>query len=476
MANKKALQLNDKMLKALEKPKTKKWIRDGGGLSLCLTTANKGPWRYWYFIYTSPETSKKCYKPLGTYPDIGIATARDTAGLLAAKVTIKIDPIAEERREMEARVKADKIERSIQDEEDKNITVAKLVTEYLEKHAQQKKKSWREDERILNKDVIPAWGNRKAKDIIRRDVLSLLNRMQGRGDGIVMNTFKIIRRMFRYAVKQEIIATTPCYAFEKGEELPRPVSKERNLSESEIKVFMTDLDNCAISQNIRNILKLILITGQRPGEVCAMYSSDIIGRWWEFTPKETKITKEVPRKQRIYLTDAALELIGPLTVTDPKTKETKPRGYIFKCHTDKTRCITEKAVTYALRRNLLSHEVRSKPATWKKTRSKPVRKSPFVITDDKKLDIEKFTPHDLRRTCATMISEIGFVDDVVDTILAHLKKGEIRTYNKNKYDKEKQVALEEWSLKLACIINGTEYSNRHKREDDKRAEEEKNTK
>jgi len=41
-----------------------------------------------------------------------------------------------------------------------------------------------------------------------------------------------------------------------------------------------------------------------------MHRKDIKGRWWEFTPKETRITKETPKKQRAFLTDDALKLIG----------------------------------------------------------------------------------------------------------------------------------------------------------------------
>ena len=446
MANKKALQLNDKMIKSFERPTYKKWIRDGGGLALCLTTAKKGPWRYWYYIYTSPETGKKCYKPLGAYPDMGLAAARDAVVKLAGKVANLVDPKAEERRGMEAKINADEVQRLQKEAEEKTITVKKLVGEYLAKHAMKNKSSWREDERILHKDVVPVWGDRKAKDISRRDVILLLDGMRGRGDGITTNTFKIIRRMFRFAVKQEIIAATPCYAFEKGEELPRPVAKERNLNEMEIKAFMTGIDGCSISQEIRSILKLILLTGQRPGEVASMHSREICGRWWEFTPKVTIITKEIPRKQRIYLSDMAIQLIG------------ESKGFIFPSPAIKTdekgnpipTHITERAVAHALRRNLSTHTVKSRSNANASIR--PKRKKPFIVAEEKKLAIEKFTPHDLRRTCATMLSEIGFPDEIVDSVLAHLKKGEIRTYNKNKYDKEKQQALTAWERKLLSLV------------------------
>lgn len=448
MANNKALALTDKGIQALKKPTAKKWVRDGGGLALCLTPAKSGAWRHWYFIYVSPETGKKIYKPLGSYPELSLGAARETTLLLRADISKSVDPKEEERRDMEAKLLADAELRRQREAEEKTLTVSKLVDEYLTKYAMPKKTSWQEDRRILYKDVVPIWGARKAESITRRDVLTLLDNLRVRGEGITTNTFKIVRRMFRYAVKQEIIGSTPCYAFERGEELPRPVSRERTLKESEIRDFLLEIDKCAISCEIRKILKLVLVTGQRPGEVASMHSNEINGRWWEFTPKETIVTKQIPRKQRIYLTDMALELIGTTEgyiFPSPKQSEDENGNPIFTP-------IEERSVAYALRRNLSTHQVQPKA----KKVAKPKRKKPFVVAEDKKLNIEKFTPHDLRRTCATMLSTIGFSDEIVDAVLSHLKKGEIRTYNKNSYDREKQQAMEAWERKLNAIMHDTQ--------------------
>lgn len=42
-----------------------------------------------------------------------------------------------------------------------------LVDEYIEKHAKRFKKSWKKDEAVLNRDVVPTWGIRKAEDITK---------------------------------------------------------------------------------------------------------------------------------------------------------------------------------------------------------------------------------------------------------------------------------------------------------------------
>lgn len=423
----------DKELKNLKPESKEYWRREGQGFSVRVLPSGE---KLWYFIYTFD--GRKRFMKLGddNYPTVSIASARKLFEAAKKKVGEGVDPLEEKQQVATTRRDAH--------------TVSSLIDDYIEKCAKVKRaKSWQEDKRILDKDVRPAWDSRKAKDVTRRDVMQLVDGMQGRGNGIITNTFKVIRRMFAYAVKKELIPVTPCYSFDKGEELPRMVSRERTLDEMEIKALWNGLDKAAMSEDIQRILKLILLTGQRSGEVAAMHRDEISGKWWEFTPKETKITSEIPRKQRVYLTDTALSLIG------------EGEGYVFKClakitpNEDGTlpppRHITERAISHAVRRNLLDYKPK-KQAVVKPSRSKSKRKTLFVVPDDKKINIAHYVPHDLRRTCATFLSQIGFSDATVDAVLAHLKKGEIRTYNKNKYDHEKQAALTKWEEKLTSII------------------------
>ena len=59
-----------------------------------------------------------------------------------------------------------------------------------------------EDERLLNQDVIPAWGKRKAKSITRRDVILLLDEIVDRGAPIQANrTLAVVRKMFNFAMR-----------------------------------------------------------------------------------------------------------------------------------------------------------------------------------------------------------------------------------------------------------------------------------
>ena len=66
--------------------------------------------------------------------------------------------------------------------------------------------------------------------------------------------------------------------------------------------------------------------------------------------------------------------------------------------------------------------------------------------------IDPFTPHDLRRTCATQIASMGTDRLIVGKILNHVEKGVTATYDRHGYDKEKSQALNKWGRKLTSIL------------------------
>ncbi len=115
--------------------------------------------------------------------------------------------------------------------------------------------------------------------------------------------------------------------------------------------------------------------------------------------------------------------------------------------------ITGAALHCALRRNI-------KGENYHKDKTKNVYKrgpykisQPETIADPNKIGVEAFTPHDLRRTVATHMSGLGIMEEIIDRVLNHVRPGIIRTYNLNRYDKEKQSALENWEGKLLTIVS-----------------------
>ncbi|MRR56132.1 MAG: site-specific integrase [Deltaproteobacteria bacterium] len=420
--------LNDMFVKNLKPESSEYTRREKGGFGVRVMPTGRKVFFYLYRI-----DGKRRFLNLGSYktkenPDgITLAKAREEYEAERAKVkALKAgrsegaDPL-EERREKKAQ----------REEKSKADTVADLVDEYLKKHAKQFKKSWEADERLLNKEIIPIWGKRKAEDITKRDVTLLLESIIERGSpGMSNQVLKITRKMFNFAVERDLLQHTP---FAAVKALAPNNSRERTLSESEIKTLWESVNNAAMSDEIRRALKLVLVTAQRPGEVAGMHTSEIDGKWWTIPAERSKNGKE----HRVYLTATAFELIG----------NTKGKTFIFPCpHEAKKQPIDSHALPVAVRRNLVW------PLTDKK--GKPLYGEDGKPATENKLEIEKFTPHDLRRTAATFMAGMGFMDEVIDAVLNHVKKGIIRTYNRHGYDKEKQQALEAWDRKLKSIITG----------------------
>jgi integrase len=418
----KVTTFTDTMIRKL-KAEDKKYIRsEGNGFTVRVMPSGVKTWLYVYAI-----DGKRRELNLGSYPDVTLEAARIKFETAKKKVKNGIDPMAEKEQVAEERRNA--------------LTVAKLITEYIEKHAKPNKRGWAEDERILNKDALVAWGKRKAQDIKKRDVVLLLESIIERGSpASANNNFKIIRKMFRFAVQRDIIEHSPC----DGVVMPAPLNRgSRVLSENEIMTLWNNLEVCHISDEIRNALKLTLLTGQRSGEVIGMHTDELDGKWWTIPAERSKNKKA----HRVFLTDTAINLIGELEVLDKKTKKMKPKGYLFPCpHTKKIQGIAVNALAHVVRRNMaIPVLVNGKPVFDKE--GKPVTENMLGVAD--------FTPHDLRRTAATFMSQLGFMDEVIDAVLNHTKQGIIRTYNLNRYDKEKQMALEAWERKLLSIISGS---------------------
>ena len=225
------------------------------------------------------------------------------------------------------------------------------------------------------------------------------------------------RKLFSYAVKRDVLEVNPFL----GMDRPQPEhSRERALSVAEIRTLWVNLDAANMSDGIRRALKLILVTGQRPGEVIGMHSREIDGNWWTI-PVERSKNKQA---HRVFLSDMALALIG------------EPQGYVFSSPINEGKSFEVRTLTSSIKDNL-PH----KPGS----------------TVEDRLKIPHFVPHDLRRTAATCWAEMGVPGELIDRLQNHItrqKQGVGHVYNRYAYDREKQQAMETWDRKLTSILAG----------------------
>jgi len=391
------MKLSDATVKAL-KPKDAKYYIHGDmssgrhGFSICVyPTGTKS----WFFIYRWDD--KRCFMPLGKYPTMTLADA------------------AKEFEEQWAIFASGRNPATVKEEEQAALeaapTVKALVADYIARHAAVNKKSWQEDQRILEKEILGIkggagrqagavnWSKRKAADIKKKDIVTLLDKIVARDSpGTANAMFKVLRKMFNWACEKDILESSPCDHVK----MPvKPVARDRVLDAAEIKTVWGALDdkNLSMTPEVRMMLKLVLVTAQRPGEISGIHTSEIDGEWWNIPAERSKNGKA----HRVFLTALAREIIAEGIERVRLIREIPPEkeysGFVFPCrHHAKDKPMERLALSRALLRNA----------------------SPDGTTT---LDIATWTPHDLRRTAATMMSELKFTDEIIDAVLNHSKKG-----------------------------------------------------
>ena len=257
-----AKRFTDSQIQSL-KPTNKRAIlfEDGGrGFGIRIEPSGR---KSFFLEYRFGEGKERRNRVLtiGKYPRVSLTKARSIASQSLAHVEQDVDPATQKQTLIIANRDA--------------LSVADLVTEYIEKWAKvmKKERSWKEDERLLKKDIIPVIGRKKAKDIRRRDIVLLLDEIVERGAAITANrVLAVTRKMFNFAVGRDIIDASPCV------QIPAPSKenrRERNLSKDEISVFWDKLRDAKMSEEIRLALKFLLVTAQRKSEV-------IDSKWKEF--------------------------------------------------------------------------------------------------------------------------------------------------------------------------------------------------
>lgn len=398
------------------------------------------------FVFKYKIDGQQRLFPLGDYPATSLKTARELYALEASKVKALrrgskdgADPAKEKVLKREARL--------IENHERKKMpTVEELVKDYITRHASLKKRNWKEDERVLNKEVVSRWGKVKADKLTRADIIRMVDEIGVDTPAAASQVLKFTRKMYNFAIDKAIPVGNPCI----GVKAESDKKRDRALSEKEIAVFWKKLETLPLSDEVQRALKLILVTAQRPGEVIGMHTNEIDQEWsgkWFWTIPTIRSKNKKPH--RVPLTKTALELIGPLEVEDRETGNLKPKGYIFPCpHKGKDKSIETNATAKAVRRcfNYPLKDRKGRPLFG--ADGKPLTENLF--------EIAAFRPHDLRRTANTLMTKSKILYEHRERVLNHTLGKLDEIYNQHDFDDEKQAALETLERSILSIIHGTE--------------------
>lgn len=354
---------------------------------------------------------------IGQWPTWSAEAAREKARKLAVQIDQGDDPLdAKRRRKAEP-------------------TMADLSAEWLDKHASGMK-SEGTIRAIVNGSLVPALGRRKVTDVRRRDVIEMVEAKAAEAPRSAAQLLIYARKIMSYAADREIIEANPVADLKpasitvKGRRDPlRPNRRERVLDEEEIRALWTKAEASGLHRLTALALKLVLVTGQRPGEVAGMHESEINGRVWTIPAARRGKTET---EHAVYLTDTALGILD--AAAEERARLAKRRrepwaGYIFEARPGAA--LTAHALARAVLRYadaLGSADLPDKGGRWR--------------------------PHDLRRTMRTGLSACRVRPDIAELVTGHVIPGIRAVYDHHDYAAEQRAAHEAWERRLQRIVAG----------------------
>lgn len=352
---------------------------------------------------------------IGPWPTWSLVAARDEANMLRRMIDSGTDPLQAARKRAAV------------------PTVKKAVEAYLESRVEGLK-SAKAITRYLKVDLCKSVGSLKVSDVRRRDLIDAVEAKAIETPTAARHLLGCTKTFFDWCVDREYVEFNPAASIRPKSIAPggrkntlAPVHRERVLDHDEIRMFWQTVDRNVRKQTAL-ALKLILVTGQRPGEVAGMHCKEIRNGVWTI-PAARRLKTETDHT--VPLSNLAADLIAQAQDELDRLARRrgwKPSGLVFE--TDEAAHVTTTSLAQAVRRHPAAMNNRDH-ATWGHWR-----------------------PHDLRRTARTEIAACGFAEEIAERVIGHATRGMIAVYNQHRYDAEKRAALEAWQRRLESIVAG----------------------
>lgn len=427
-------------------------LHDGGGLYLRKRDAGA----YWYLRLTEPATGAQQWHrmfpddPAGSYPSKTLADARTEAARLWRQRSEGHDPRALRLKMIEA-----ESTRAREEAEAKRrlISVSDLFDHWarveLAPHtlADGRRRGRKDGGAYLRQQferrIFPRLGKVAAAHVTKADVLAILDEATAAGKLRTANVLlAAMKQMFRFALAREIIPTNPLETVTKRDAGGKETERDRTLSDDEIKSLANALP--ASNMNARSIAAvwLMLATGARVGEMMGARWPDVDLETATWYLPETKNGRD----HTVHLSDFALTHFKALAASKDTDEKGRPLPWVFpNAAGNGPVCVKSLGKQLADRQRT--------PDRRMARRTKRV--------ESLHLPGGRWTPHDLRRTAATIMAGLGISGDVIDECLNHVIESRVRrTYVRNRRPAEQARAFDALGSRLQAFVGGaSETSN-----------------
>lgn len=290
---------------------------------------------------------------------------------------------------------------------EKTATDFKAVAQEWLRRDQARNRSKREVERVVNRELIPAWGHRAFADIVPRDVLDLIDGIADRGSPVMARrVLAYVHRLFKWAKGRHIVQSNP------AEDLPKPGSetrRDRVLSDNELVAVWKAAED--VGWPFGDAIRLLILTGARREEIGRL-------RWLEIVGNEIRL-------EGVRTKNGEPHTI-PLSVPARAIIERMPH---IKGEEDFVFTITGKTSV----------------SGWSRIKADL----------DDEIGIAPWRIHDLRRTVATGLQKLGTPIQVTESVLGHVsgsRAGIVGVYQRHDHADEKRKALEAWARHVEALL------------------------
>ncbi|USH02126.1 integrase arm-type DNA-binding domain-containing protein [Grimontia kaedaensis] len=377
------------------------------------------------FVYRYYRDGKPVFISIGDFPKVSLSDARERIERFSDMLMQGMDPKSElERQERQK-------QKEIEEQQAKG-SIEELFKSYVAQMKKDGKRTHQSVYRALEKEVYPFIPpETKACDVTTKDLIWALSHMVNRGALTQCNRVRsYLHAAFNHGLNHDYDPAN-YQKHSKFALLSNPVSLvriqksaervgQRFLSYPELREFMHDIEHevegVRASPVMRALLLLCIHTGgQRPYELAASKWEAI--NWEEKTLLVVADVSKNKRDHLLPLTDTAMDLFRQIK----SYSEGNP--YIFPHTRDLSKHIRLDSLSQVIARYREDHP-----------------------------HFEHFIPRDLRRTCKTLMGEIGISKELRDRIQNHaMNDVSSKHYDRYDYLSEKRRALEAWEVRLLGV-------------------------
>ncbi|MEI7294028.1 tyrosine-type recombinase/integrase [Paraburkholderia tropica] len=380
--------LNDTQIKAIKPRATRFSVADGNGLVLEILPTGKKVWRYRYSLHGTRQP----LVTIGDYENVPLKAARAKARKYSEIVAGGVSPVSVARQDRGADKRVD--------------TLREGAALYIEAELADKSEQYRRTtRRTLEKDVLPAIGNKPIAAVTPGDVLAICDRIKARGaPKMALHTRNVIKRLYEYLCARQLATTNPAQVIP-ARFIATADSRTRVLAPAEIGATLRAIYASDIRRPLKLALHLLVLTMVRKSELIesTWTEFDLDAAIWRIPSARMKMDRE----HWVYLPKQAVEMLRELH--DSRTSKT----FAFP---------TVRGVDRPIAKSTLNQAVKALG-----------------------LEVEHFVLHDFRRTASTHLHEMGQPSDAIEKALAHEIKGIKGVYNRAQYATERRRILQLWA-------------------------------